>query len=246
MDHTPSVHFFENTPFALQVPACKRCNSTLGPSEQVVAFLSRIDPKREVTEYSKKLISDFISANPRLAQSVIPRRSQIKKALKNYGADAIFNLRDPELQAHIQAVGAKWAYALHYTKIGRPLPLTGAIWVKWWSNANRLDGPILPPSFETILPREAHALRQGKLTSIGQFEYNSIKVLEKDVVVTFLVCGFSFAMVMISSPDSSFFSPAESVGSVIHRPGHPHDIPKPLYPGPLALKVIMRTESVAA
>ena len=52
-----------------------------------------------MTEYSKKLISDFISANPRLAQSVIPRRSQIKKALKNYETDAIFSLSDPELQA---------------------------------------------------------------------------------------------------------------------------------------------------
>jgi hypothetical protein len=204
-----------------------------------------MDPKRKLTSYSRKLIAGFMSANPRLAQSVMPRRTQIKRALRNYGTDTVFVLEDPELQAHVQVVGAKWAYAFHYAEIGRPLPPTGAVWVKWWSNSNRLDGPILPSSFEAILPREARTLHQGKLTSVGQFEYASLKALDSEMVVSFLTCGFSFAMLMVSAAESTFFASAESMGSVIHRPGHLYPIPKSLHSGPLTLKKVWPTEPMA-
>jgi hypothetical protein len=234
VDHVPSTQFFEErkAPYAIWAPACSGCKNTGGGSEQVVAFLARADPRREHTVYGAELMSRFVRSNPRLANAILPSPSSKRSAARKYGSTAVLDLGDPEIDYHFQVVGAKWALALYYVETGTILPSDGVVWVRWWTNANRLDGPILPPEIQAVLPANGRALRQGKVSSVGQFEFNVEKIPDTDIVVSFISCGFAFAICMITSPDPNLFNEAESDGALIHRPSQPLEPPKVLYSGP--------------
>jgi hypothetical protein len=220
VDHVPSTQFFRNkeAPFSIRVPSCAPCNNPLGPSEQVVSFLSRMDSE-VFDEDSESIIKNFCAAHPDLALSLRPRRNQIRRALRDYGRDDVANLSNPELEHHVQAVGAKWGFALHFQYFKVPVPSTGGAWVRWWTNANRLDGPILPPDLEAILPKAPKLLRQGKKSSAGQFEYVSQVSSEGNVLMNFIACSTAFALLTVTAKDSSFFQTIECDGAHIHRPG---------------------------
>jgi hypothetical protein len=181
--------------------------------------LGRLDPEVFV-EDTKRVIQNFIAANPDLARCLLPSRNQIKRSLRKYGRDDVFNLANPELQHHVQAVGAKWAYALHYKHFSRAIPLEGGAIVRWWSNANRMDGPILPPNLEGMLPPKAQQLRQGVKASGKQFEYYPIVSEDTDLLLNFITCSRAFAMLTVTTEDTSFFDETNCSDSHIHRPGH--------------------------
>jgi hypothetical protein len=132
-------------------------------------------------------------------------------------------LDDEELRAHMQIVGAKWGFALHWKVFDRPIGCGGGAWVTYWSNANRIRGAILPSELEAVLPSNADVLAQGKKSSASQFEYVYRIVEDKaeNTALFFITCDFSIAFLVVTSDDACTFEAIEQQGAFIHRPTRP-------------------------
>ena len=76
----------------------------------------------------------------------------------------------PLVNKSIQIFGAKLALALHYHCVGKIVPASGAIAVKWFTNWDRVNNQI-PESLFSLLgtPR---TLKQGDWSVLDQFEYS--------------------------------------------------------------------------
>ena len=241
VDHVPSVQFFDqkDASFTLRVPSCAACNSRTATSEQVIAFLARVLRNGADPTDIKSIFKGFCEANAQLSRRILPTANMKREAKRTFGTASVLRLDDDELQSHVQIVGAKWAFALHSKKFGSPITDGGGVWVKWWSNADRVRGPILPPNLDSILPQIPEILKIGsKKSSIGQFEYvfRALDDNKYEAGLFFVTCSNSFAMLLITSQDDSLFEEIEKEGALIHRPTCPLEPVVPLQLGPFYIE----------
>lgn len=245
IDHVPSVQFFDqkDAAYALRVPSCDSCNARTSASEQVVAFLSRSLRLAATKEDIDKVFKGFCEANPELSLRLLPTANQKKRARREFGSDTVLNMNDDELHSHVQIVGAKWAFALHKEVFGDAIGINGGVWVDFWSNVDRIRGPILPDELELALPRESEHLKMGRKTSIGQFEYayNIVEGLGYQAALFFVTCSASLAMLLATSSNVTLFSDVEKEGIFIHKPDQPMVIAKPLQLGPFSIKLAAKS-----
>ena len=226
-DHAPSRQLFRNRdrPNGLVVPACSHCNNSLGPSEQVAALIAnggRGFITNESDPYAISLIQRVGQSTPDVLVEMMQdsrKHRRHRRIKKEFGLDiGTFHI-GPKVNRHIQAVGAKLACALHYWETRNILPKTGGIYVQWWTNANRLDGSILSDEIWSHFG-EPMALKQGKKTSFGQFEYTTAIADTKSAGLYFSAFGQSFAILGVVAHKLEFFDYIISKGAYIHRPGN--------------------------
>ena len=147
------------------------------------------------------------------------RGARFSRLIAEYGLSvATFNI-GTHVNRHIQAVGAKLTCALHYWETGNILPETGGIFVRWWTNANRLEGEILSDEIWSFFS-SSQALTQGKKNSLGQFEYTKAITEGGTAGLYFSTFGQSFAILGIAAHEQKFFERIISQGAYIHRPGN--------------------------
>ncbi len=241
IDHVPSVQFFDrkDASFTLRVPSCAECNSRTAASEQVIAFLARIMRAGADSDDIKSVFKGFCDANPQLSRRLLPTANMVRNARRTLGSDTILHLDDAELQSHVQIVGAKWAFALHKEKFGTAIPNGGGVWVKWWSNVDRMRGPVLPDELELVLPQLPEFLKTGsKKTSQGQFEFVFRKVDDSNynAGLFFVSCGATFAMLLVTSENEKLLENVEKLGALIHRPQKPLTPIMPIQLGPFLVE----------
>ena len=201
-----------------------QCNNSLGPSEQIAALVANSGRNlghEETDPYALSLIPEVARANPEVLtemisgrQKLMRRRELCEKLGFKVGA---YNI-GPETNRHIQAVGAKLTCAIHYWETGNILPKEGGVFVRWWANANRLDGPILADNVWKCFG-EPVSLTQGQKTSLGQFEYTSAIADTRKAGMYFSAFGAAFAILGVAGHNPELFARIVADGAYIHRPG---------------------------
>ena len=206
MDHVPSKQLFrlKSRPQGLEFPACEQCNHSTGTHELVAALIARFGDDRphnkmEIKE-RQKLFSSVDKNRHGLFQEMVPSWLQQYDFHKSNQPEiplgwSVLNANSPMLNQSLQIVGAKLCKALHYKHTNQIVPKTGVIYVRWYSNYDRMTGNI-PDTLINQLP-EPRTLAQGKWNVSDQFEY-SFNVSEDGKLgiyfatfqISFAICGF--------------------------------------------------------
>lgn len=212
-------------PQGLEVPACGPCNHGTSNAEQVAALLARTYPDSG-TEMAKveirKLLRGVKNNNPGLLEEMTDtsadQERRLSVALKDGGAGSAvtaLNANGPLLNNCIQTFGAKLGFALHYNELGRIVPATGGVTVRWYTNFDKITGRIPEDLLRLLGPPKT--LQQGKKTVNDQFEYAFAIAPDASMAAYFSAFRRSFAVVSWVIMDTS--TSAHPEGAVIHRPG---------------------------
>src|SRR5215470_7033882 len=103
---------------------------------------------------------------------------------------------------------AKFGFALHYKEHGEPIPSTGGVRPRWFSNVQAAEGKIPMQVVKLLPPRQT--LRQGKNDVSDQFEYSWRATESGRHGVAYAVFRSSFAILALTSFDRSEFLENES------------------------------------
>lgn len=148
-DHFPSRAIFDDRqwPEGFAFPACSSCNRLSSRPEVIISFLSRVHAKEEnekhalATEKSLMAIDDKY---PGLIKEMKLSSRQLREAAKKYGLKKtdgtsysempLLSLDSPIIDEAVTIFGVKLMLALYYRHLGVPLPATGGIALKWYTN----------------------------------------------------------------------------------------------------------------
>ena len=231
IDHVPSIQLFRlrKRPKGLEFPACTQCNQSTGTHELVAAFLSRLWEK---TPYNKletielgKLISSIDRNRHGLLEELKPSWQQqydfenLNQPGMPSGGGAL-NADGPLLNQSIQIFGAKLCKALHDEHTNTIVPATGEIFVRWYSNYDRMTGKI-PDDVINQLP-EPITLAQGRWNVRDQFEYSFGVTEDEKHGMYFATFQNSFAICGFVSIERNSFPKLE--GMKAHIPGKPFNL----------------------
>lgn len=185
IDHVPSRALFSGRhwPEGYEFPACVRCNRFTRYEEQTVALLSRLHPGPE-TEEEKQEFEGYASAvyqrQPEIIAELQPSMRQLRNFVKeheitlglgeSYTDIPVMSLTGVRTNAAVSEFGRKLFLALFYMHTRAPLPATGGVAVKWYSNAQVANGAI-PHEFAELM-REWPALQRCNTSLKGQFSYS--------------------------------------------------------------------------
>ena len=228
MDHVPSKQTFrlKSRPQGLEFPACDQCNQSTGSHESVAALMARAMAGRpyndQETKEIRKLLLAVDSNRHGLLQELVPNWQQqydfdnLNHPAKPLGGGPI-NANGPLLNQSMQIVGAKLCKALHYQHTNKIVPKTGVIYVRWYSNYDRITGSI-PDTLINQLP-EPRTLAQGKWNVSDQFEYSFNVSEDGKLGIYFATFQQSFAICGFVSSERGILPELE--GMKAHIPGEP-------------------------
>lgn len=184
-DHLPPRSVFDQKkwPIGYIFPACEKCNSGSSKYDSIFALISRINPfKKEpedVQKETEKLILAYVEQFPEeaveLKLSSNAKRKWAKKSNFKLGRGETYGelpiIRIPKSwNDSIHTVSTKLIKALHYKHTGQIIPTEGRVEVKWWSNAEYIEGNF-PKEFVEQLGGHV-LLKRDKLTLNEQFSYS--------------------------------------------------------------------------
>ena len=229
-DHVPSKQMFhlKRRPQGLEFPACEQCNHSTSPHELTAALLSRltnyIDSKAYVREL-RKLMSQVDKNRHGLLDELMPSWRQ-QYDFENFRhldipqGWGVLNAGGPMLNQSVQIFGAKLCKALHYEHTNKIVPKSGEIYVRWFSNYDRMTGNI-PDSLISQLP-EPRSLEQGKWNVRDQFEYSFFVHENERRGFYFAAFQRAFAIGGFVSCERNYFPELE--GMKAHFPGEPFSL----------------------
>ncbi len=213
IDHVPPICLFDarQRPKEPVVSVCKTCHEGTRQMDQIVSFISRFypDPKTELQR--------------------LEAREAIRAVFKNYPAlplelgngedygDVGFALRGngPILSSVMTRFAARIGFALYYITLKRIIPINGAVFVRWYSNADAFDGK-LPNELISFLGPE-RTLEQGQFNVRDQFTYSYVE----DVPRIAFWCTFrgAFAALAIATTELSTLPDAVHTTDRLFLPG---------------------------
>lgn len=220
-DHFPSRALFRERvwPEGYAFPACARCNRVTSADELIVAILSRVRggkddtvARAETAKYMTAVRDEF----PGLLEAMRPRTHRdYRNARKNYGLSLqpgqvstdlpVCTLTDSRIQNSVRNFAQKLGLALYYRHAGMPVPKTGGVAARWYSNL-QVDTDAIPRDIAEILP-EFPKLGRGPVELTDQFFYRW-GLADKKTIGTFLAMfRQSFAILGFVSADMSDFPP---------------------------------------
>ncbi|MES2192199.1 MAG: hypothetical protein V4454_18935 [Pseudomonadota bacterium] len=223
-DHIPARGLFLGRywPEGYVFPACDPCNNSTSKDEFLLAWLVRIN----VTDYSQAAEKEFdricrdlqrtspeIWATLRLHSRAETRRLQRDNNLPAFGlfpgVDIVHSMTvPPEVLLAADRYGVKLAKALHYFHTGKVVPLTGAVKVKVFTNAEAVGAASLNKVLQTLT--EKPQIRRAQTTLNGQFDYNYV-VVEDGAASAFVVSfGHSTIMVLVVFHDAQRYEESKA------------------------------------
>lgn len=178
VDHMPPRMMFRTSqrPKGLEFPSCGPCNQGTSRLDVVAGFMARTFPGIESEGDSaewEKLIGELNRVSPKILSEIwVPEKEMLQMMWSEGFFDqklAAFRANGPILGAHMQAFGAKVGFALHYEATGTFVPSNGRVQVRWFTSAE-VAADRMPSSLLSSVgvPR---IMKQGKITSRGDFEY---------------------------------------------------------------------------
>jgi hypothetical protein len=114
-------------------------------------------------------------------------------------------LSDPRIQNAVRNFAQKLGLAFYYKHAGVPLPKTGAVDARWYSNL-QVETDAIPRELADVLP-EFPKLARGREELTDQFFYR-IGITDTKAMGTFLaIFRHAFAIVGFVSAEASVFPP---------------------------------------
>ncbi len=230
IDHIPSAQMFfgKLRPKGLESPACKSCNHATGQEEQIAALVGRFDPDSTTLAERDEFIriAQAVQNNrPDIWVEMAPTEEQLDQAARaaerqGHDADGGFNV-GPRMHEAIQAFSFKLMCALHYAETGKIVPKSGGVFIRWFSNYDRLEGNIPPAIFKHMGPEKT--LRQGAWSVEDQFSYVCRSAEDSDAAMYFAMFRQSFAVfgavghtegTFSSVPDSHLLKPGRFIADL--------------------------------
>ena len=240
-EHAPPKILFRDKwrPDQLVVPACNECNQSFAQTDQIVACLARVTRSWTKTgldeDRLQSILNEGISRNhPELFEEwakISPRQRRRMYTLTGSSFREAPALNSgPHTQKHLQAFGARLAFALHYHHTKRIIPKNGGVIVEIMTLQHQLNGWRLPDELSAILgpPR---TLAQGKKHLAEQF----IFCCGMNAAITFYFATFGrdFAFVLFVAEDRSDFDSVVVRNAHVHTPGNFFKFPMPFSLGPI-------------
>jgi hypothetical protein len=216
-DHIPGRAIFDSRqwPEGYNFPACDICNGQSRFDEIIIAMLSRIRHRDDLTtdqqDQEMRRAMDGVRNNfPEAYRAMRPSANDVRRFLKNTGREKppgmsladvpIVHLNQPDFLLAIKTFSTKLFCALHYKHTGQIVPKTGVIVSWFFSNVQVFDGKI-PESILSIVQSQP-ALKRSNNDLNDQFNYQFSVAVEKTTSV--YLCSFreSFALIgMVSFID---------------------------------------------
>jgi hypothetical protein len=229
-DHFPSRALFRERvwPEGYAFPACVRCNRATSADELIVAVMSRLRGGQEDEKASaelRKCLAGVRREFPGLLEAMRPRtHREFRNARKKYGISLqpgqvstdlpIMLLTDPRISDAVRNFAQKLGLALYYKHAGVPLPRTGAVAARWYSNL-QVEADQIPRDLADVLPTFPK-LARGERELTDQFFYR-VGLTDTKTMGTFLAMfRQSFAIVGFVSVEAADFP--EDSGAMIARP----------------------------
>ena len=227
-DHLPPRSVFDNKkwPEGYVFPACVNCNGGSSKYDSIFGLVSRINPfekePKEIREETERLIRAYLEQYPNEARDVKLSTNQKRNWAKktniklsqgeSYGELPIISL-PKSWKESIQIVSTKIIKALHYKHTGKIIPSDALVDVKWWSNADYIEGKF-PKEFVELLGNNV-LLKRDNLTLNQQFSY-SYQVSEDGYLGMYgAYFRFSFYVAGVVSFDASLLNISNSTDGLI-------------------------------
>jgi hypothetical protein len=202
-EHTPPLMMFRRRqrPNELVFPSCKPCNNGTSHSDLVASFLGRSYP--EAT--SKTDRDDDLRDYKMILQAIKNNIPGLLQEMERGIADEtpLLKVDGPIVTSHMQVFGAKLGVALHFELFGCPVPLTGGVLPRWFSNVQAMRGEI-PTSLLNILPG-LRTMRQGRKDVSDQFQYTWVPTDEGQHTLFYAVFRQSFAIAAVTALERTVF-----------------------------------------
>ena len=194
-------------PKGLEFPSCGPCNQGTSRLDVVASVMARTFPGIATSADSAewdRVMKEVHRVAPDLLREMWMPPHEMHKAMWREGVFdrdiAAFRADGPIMGAHMQAFAAKIGFALHYEATGDFVPPEGRVQVRWLTSSE-VYGGRLPPSLLASIgaPR---IMRQGKITSHGDFEYGWGSYTERpDVPIYYARVREAFAVAAFVVPD---------------------------------------------
>lgn len=227
IDHMPPKVIFhgDHRPQGLEFPACEDCNRSAGITDTVVGLLSRLYPPSEDHQRSDEvaqLLQAVANNAPGALEEMLVSSARSRRQLIREGLPeelGILNVGGPVVTSHLEAFAARQALAMHYQRLGTPVPLDGGVVCRVFSNLDALRGGIPDAIFQMV--GEPETLRQGRRWEVGeQFLYGARAVEERTMVASYALFRQSIAFVTVSAVDVRHLTAAMTAGARLIRPGN--------------------------
>jgi hypothetical protein len=212
MDHMPPIAIFtlRDRPSGLEFPSCARCNLGTSATDQVVALMSRInpDPSSEAEIAELRLCLKAVKNNvPGLLEEMEGSPEWRLEAAKRIGPGKHpLYTAGPLVSGHMERFAAKFGLAMHFELTGKPVPASGVVAARWYSNADVLENKFPQEAWQILSAPQT--LRQGRKHVSDQFEY-AYAVDDEGRFGMFLgTFRFSFAVLAFTSDDPERFAEA--------------------------------------
>lgn len=207
-DHIPARVIFDGRrwPEGYSFPACVQCNRITRNDEQIIGFLSRINPDAETEEQLKesiKRIEALANYFPDVLAELKPTIRQNREFRKVYGIDLppgkthadlpTLNIGGPLVTKALVQFGRKLAMALFFKHTSKILPNDSGIAVLWLSNV-QIAYSELPEQLAWLLD-QFPTLERSNINLDDQFFYRYTISEEQDVGV--FLCFFRKSFVIL-------------------------------------------------
>jgi hypothetical protein len=228
-DHFPSRSLFRghHWPEGYVFPACVECNRITRRDELIVAWLARArvldGPRRKLDEDDFERRCAAVNRRfPGLLESMQSgvtlreRRTVRDKLGMQMPPDSslldvpVLSITDVRIQNAVLNFGRKFGLALFYKEFGAPMPIGGAVGVRWYSNFQVETGEI-PATLSEALPHRPPVMR-AKVDLSDQFAYRVGTAQDNGTRIGIYRADFrtAFAIVAPFSDRRSAIAPAGS------------------------------------
>jgi hypothetical protein len=171
--------------------------------------------REEVVQVLRGVRNNF----PGLLEEMQPSREQdaiatAQSVLPNVAGT--LNISD-RVHALMARFAARVGLALHFELCGETLPVSGGVFIKWYTNSAIVDREI-DQSFLAALG-DPKTLRQGRQSLEDQFEYSSLATETGHMSTHFVAFRASFAVQAFAARDIADLAPAVETPHRVFRPG---------------------------
>lgn len=216
VDHFPSRVLFRGRqwPEGYEFPACAACNRETSRDELIVSLLARLRMRdgshseidaKEAECLLPGIRREFPGLLESMSQNISVRarrttreRLGIQLPAGSSALDVpVYSVRDQRFHDAVLNFGRKFGLALFYKRFQVPMPMTGGVGVRWYSNVQVESGEI-PSTFGDVVP-DLPKLERAKIDLSDQFVYRvgsaqedgtRIGAFRADFHASFAIVGF--------------------------------------------------------
>lgn len=185
-----------------------------------MAHISPVDDDRDWrTSAAQRFVPNLKRKAPGLLSEMLSGETEQRWLWSGNGLlqkSHVINGSGPILKKHMDVFSAKFAMALFYEHMGRPLPLDGLVFTTWFLNGG-MTQPVADAML-SIMPIHGE-LRQGRKTVTDQFAY---RYNTDDQEIIAALAGFhgNLHILAIATENAAHYgSLAKQQQVVVSRPG---------------------------